>query len=213
MKIKVYDVFLWIVTITFLSCVFLMPETVPIRWTFDFKVDEYGSRYMYFIFALLPLLTYYGMQVTKAVDPRKKKIQLREKTYDVFRIILSSFFILIGGFFTYLVFYPTGNLRFMVFFIFGLLFVLTGNYMPKLPQSYFLGIRTPWTLANEYVWRRSHQVSGYVYMVAGVLLIAIGLFDFKHAYIDFMIVILGCVIIPFIHSYLVYRKVESKNTD
>jgi uncharacterized membrane protein len=58
----------------------------------------------------------------------------------------------------------------------GVLVAVIGNYLPKTRYNYLLGIRTPWTLADERVWDRTHRFTGVWLMVAGVLALVIGLF-------------------------------------
>ena len=79
MKKKMFDIVLWIITLFFIGSVFLMPETVPIHWDINWKVDGYGSRYYLIILALFPILVHYGMFFAKKIDPRKRNIEKREK--------------------------------------------------------------------------------------------------------------------------------------
>lgn len=57
----------------------------------------------------------------------------------------------------------------------GLLFVVMGNYLPKTRYNYVMGIRTPWTLADERVWDRTHRLAGPLFMVGGAATIATAL--------------------------------------
>src|SRR5690606_20579876 len=43
------------------------------------------------------------------------------------------------------------------------LFLILGNRMGQLQHNYFIGIRTPWTLADEKVWRRTHRFAGRIW--------------------------------------------------
>ena len=58
----------------------------------------------------------------------------------------------------------------------GALFVVLGNYMPKMRRNFFVGIRTPWTLADEDVWFRTHRLGGVLFVIGGVLLMVFGPF-------------------------------------
>ncbi|HEY4989809.1 MAG TPA: SdpI family protein [Opitutaceae bacterium] len=52
-----------------------------------------------------------------------------------------------------------------------LLFLLIlGNLMGTIPPNYFLGVRTPWTLANDAIWRTTHRNCGRI-LVAGTLVL------------------------------------------
>ena len=120
--------------------------------------------------------------------------------------MLSVFFIVIGFLFESLVFYPQVDVKMILSIIFGCLFILMGNYMPKLPQSYFLGVRTPWTLANEYVWKKTHQVCGYLFVVTGIMVIILGFFNTVLAFIFLIAMVIIDAIFSYVYSYMLYKK-------
>ena len=57
----------------------------------------------------------------------------------------------------------------------GLLFVVIGNYLPKARRNYTIGIRLPWTLANEENWNRTHRIGGFLWVIGGILMIIMAL--------------------------------------
>lgn len=57
----------------------------------------------------------------------------------------------------------------------GVVFALVGNYLPKLRRSTIVGIRLPWTLADEEIWSRTHRFAAPVWVVCGLLMIVCGL--------------------------------------
>lgn len=63
------------------------------------------------------------------------------------------------------------DIPFFAELLLGLLFIIVGNYLPKARQNYTIGIRIPWTLANEENWNRTHRLAGYLWMICGVLMI------------------------------------------
>lgn len=95
----------------------------------------------------------------------------------------------------------------------GAIFIGMGNYMPKLPQNYFLGIKTPWTLANEYVWRKTHRIGGYSWIVIGFIIVLCSLFNLPYVDIMIMILVVSDVIFMMVYSYIVYRRLDTKNID
>lgn len=48
--------------------------------------------------------------------------------------------------------------------------------MRTLKRNYFVGIRTPWTLANENVWRITHEHVGKVWFYASVVGLVLSFF-------------------------------------
>ena len=94
MKVRAFDWILWLVTILLCAGIFMMPHVVPIHWNGQWEIDGYGSRYWVFLLAFLPIFVYYGMSLTKRIDPRKDVLKYRGKTYDTIQKYLSFFFIL-----------------------------------------------------------------------------------------------------------------------
>lgn len=55
----------------------------------------------------------------------------------------------------------------------GGMLIVIGNVMGKLRWNYSVGIRTPWTLANERVWDQTHRFGGRLMVLTGLLLLAL----------------------------------------
>lgn len=88
----------------------------------------------------------------------------------------------------------------------GMLFIVLGNYMPKIKPNYFIGIRTPWTLENEVVWQKTHRVGGKVFVIMGVLIMFTIFVTSVWRFIFLMIIVFGGTMYLFIQSYLFSRK-------
>lgn len=89
----------------------------------------------------------------------------------------------------------------------GLLMMFVGNSLGRVRHNYFVGIRTPWTLANEEVWRRTHRFGGPVLMVSGLLPIVLLPFWPQAARLLLLVCILAGVLITVVYSYFCYRQV------
>ncbi len=46
---------------------------------------------------------------------------------------------------------------------------LVGNFFGKLKPNRYIGVRVPWTLRSETVWRKTHRVTGWLYTAAGLV--------------------------------------------
>ena len=55
------------------------------------------------------------------------------------------------------------NVGIIVSILIGILFVILGNYMPKLQQNFTVGIRVPWTLNSTENWNRTHRLGGKMF--------------------------------------------------
>ena len=88
----------------------------------------------------------------------------------------------------------------------GLLFVVLGNFMGKFTKNFFLGIRTPWTLASDEVWLRTNRLGGKLVVLTGLVLLASSLFGAGAVW--FLVTIPVAVGIPVVYSYVLYRRIE-----
>jgi uncharacterized membrane protein len=59
-----------------------------------------------------------------------------------------------------------------IFAMLGVMFMVIGNYLGKTRKNFFLGIRTPWTLASDEVWGRTHRLAGRLFIVLGLIMLS-----------------------------------------
>ncbi|HKF44698.1 MAG TPA: SdpI family protein [Thermoanaerobaculia bacterium] len=88
----------------------------------------------------------------------------------------------------------------------GVLLVVLGNFLGKVTRNFFVGIRTPWTLASEEVWFKTHRLGGKLFVFAGLATFALGLAGAGGIVIG--IVIAAAALISAGASYVFYRRIE-----
>lgn len=89
----------------------------------------------------------------------------------------------------------------------GALFAVIGNYMGKVQRNFFVGIRTPWTLASEEVWLRTHRVAAKLFLASG-LVMAVSSF-FGPAIIVGVAAVLIASFVPVVYSYVLHRRLAT----
>ena len=99
--------------------------------------------------------------------------------------------------------------RFASFFV-GLLFVVIGNYLPKVKQNYYMGIKLPWTYSDEENWNRTHRMAGKLW-VAGGIVILLNVF-LGISGLEFLVLIL-MVVIPTVYSWAFSRKKDKEKME
>ena len=89
----------------------------------------------------------------------------------------------------------------------GLLFMIIGNYLPKVKQNNTIGIRVVWTLQDEENWSATHRFSGKLWVASGVLCMLCGLFgESIAALVLYIVSIMAAAIVSILYSYLFYKK-------
>jgi uncharacterized membrane protein len=190
-----------------------LPGRVPTHWNIDGHIDGWGSRSTLIIIPfLLPLLTYIIFSVTPLLDTKKKLAGMGNKFYR-----LKFAVVLLMSVLALFILYSTKNQSFfspnLMLMLIGLLFAILGNYFPSVRPNYFIGVRTPWTLENETVWKKTHQLAGRLWLPAGLIIVVLTFIipDAKLMHIIFFTITAIIAIIPIAYSYTIFKKESQKN--
>ena len=85
----------------------------------------------------------------------------------------------------------------------GILFMVIGNYLPKCLPSYTVGIKLPWTLANDDNWRYTHRIGGFCFTLAGLIVLVSAFFGIMWLPLAALAL---AAIVPTVASFLYYKK-------
>ena len=98
------------------------------------------------------------------------------------------------------------NPNYILLFI-GVLYIILGNYFKTIKSNYFIGIRTPWTLENESVWKKTHELAGKMWFIGGILVVISSLVLDKNSNSIVFLSISGIIIlIPIIYSFYIHKE-------
>ncbi len=85
----------------------------------------------------------------------------------------------------------------------GVLFIVTGNLMPKVKQNYSLGIKIPPTLEDKDNWYKTHRFAGKIWVIGGVLICLTAVL--QNIFV-FMVIMLLLAFAPVVYSYAIGQK-------
>ncbi len=206
--------YIWVtIMITFITSViaflWLPPETpIPLHWDINGNIDrEVMSHGTFFIMPAFQALIVALFAIVLTIEPRQKNV---EKSRPAIGIMMSSTIMLLA-----LVQFILISQSFKIdilgmeslFWGLGIVFIVLGNYMTKLRSSYFFGIRTPWTLSSDYVWKKTHRLAGKLFMLAGTIIFLANFFTtIKIMSIIVMATILPAALIPVIYSWVIWQR-------
>jgi uncharacterized membrane protein len=90
----------------------------------------------------------------------------------------------------------------------GLMLAMIGNQLGKSRSMYLVGIRTPWTLASEEVWIKTHRLGGKLMILAGIAIAGAALLPLSPTTVAivFGTAIGVAAVIPIVYSYLLWRR-------
>ncbi|MCD8027849.1 MAG: SdpI family protein [Erysipelotrichaceae bacterium] len=205
---KSFSIILWLMTIAMMISVCFMDDVIPIHWNFHFEIDDYGSRYIFLGLSLLPVVMYYGFDLINRLDEHLKKYEEKTNDYEVIRIIITLLMLAIDFIWMYMCFNPQGNMEVSLSVVFCMFLLFLGNYMPRIPMNYYVGIRFPWTVNNEIVWKKTHKIGGYIFVVSGLMMLLLTILDLCGFDLIVVLILLDSVVIG-IYSYVIHRKQQS----
>ena len=185
-----------------------LPDQVPTHFNLAGEPNDWSSKTsLLFIPAGMGIFIYILMRVIPVLDPKKKIRQMGEKFYSL-RLIVTFFFSVIAIYILHST--HEGNLKSpnILITILGVMFAVLGNYFPTIRPNYFIGLRTPWTLENEMVWKKTHQLGGMLWMIGGALIVIMAFIVKDNAVlaISFASIIFVMVIVPVVFSYIEFKK-------
>jgi len=184
-----------------------LPATVAVHWNVKGEIDRYGDKSeLLLIPFLLPLLIYVIFSLVPLIDPKGKIKQMGNK-YFMLKAAMTIFMSILAMIIIYAVKNETlYNPNYIVLLI-GILFVILGNYLKTLRANYFIGIKTPWTLENETVWKETHKLASKMWFIGGFIIILSSLIlDKKSNFSVFIGITIVISLVPVIYSFFKYKS-------
>jgi uncharacterized membrane protein len=114
------------------------------------------------------------------VDPKRRTIEAFRDVYNDFLVVLAAFLALTHGVVLAVNLGYDLPIETVIFGAVGLLIFYLGSLLERAEQNWVVGIRTPWTLSDEDVWHRTHEVGAWLFRFSGLLAI-VGAFTGPYA--------------------------------
>lgn len=186
-----------------------LPERMPTHWNIHGQMDDTGAKSwaaflmpgimagMLGLFALLPWLS-----------PKHFEVQGFRPTYLYILAVITGMFAYIHGLMLVAALREGIDVgRWLVGGIF-LFLALMGNVLGRVRRNFYIGVRVPWTLANERVWNETHRLAAWMFVAFGligfVLIIAGAPVAMAFG------VFLTAVVVPVIFSLVLYKRLERR---
>jgi uncharacterized membrane protein len=153
-----------------------LPAQVATHFDFHGEPNGWSPRLVAAVLAPgLGLLLTAVFTVLPRIDPRRANYALFGPTYWT---IINAVLVLLAGLHIVTLGKAIGwtvDMTRIVAIGVGGLFVLLGNLMTRIRPNWFMGIRTPWTLSSDTVWRKTHRFGGVAFVIAGLCIAATAL--------------------------------------
>jgi uncharacterized membrane protein len=186
-----------------------MPGQMATHWNANGVVDGTMPKLWGLLF--LPTLTASLLVLFAAIpriDPLRENIAAFREYYDLFVVLFTAFMLYVH---LLVILWNLGyrfDFTMVLSSAIGVLFYFVGALMSRVERNWFIGVKTPWTLSNDDVWKRTHRRAGPLFKLAGVIAV---LAVFVPRYAIYLMVGPVLLISAYLtlYSYVEYRRVTA----
>jgi uncharacterized membrane protein len=185
-----------------------LPARIPTHWNIRGEIDAYGDKSwalfllpatmaaMIALFALLPILS-----------PKPFEVSSFRGTYLFIMVLVVGLFgyidaLMLLASMKRVVDFPRAMLGGMHLF-----FMLLGNVLGKVKRNLYMGVRVPWTLANDRVWNETHRLAAWLFVGSGLIGFLIDMVGYPLLSLAPLLV---AVFVPIIFSFMLYKTLERR---
>jgi len=184
-----------------------LPPRIPSHWNIHGEVDGYAGRFVGAFVMPLVILAVAGIaHVLPKIDP---KGQNYPKFHDTYWLLINGILIFMGVMYLAVIGNAIGApipVQQVLPAALGFLFIILGNYLGRVQPNWFLGIRTPWTLSSDTVWRKTHRLGAWVFVIAGILFIVSAFVPGARSGVPLAAIIVGLVMVPVLYSLYLWMR-------
>lgn len=190
-----------------------IPAIVPLHFGINMNPDRFGPKlellwtviFLGFISISLTLLIKYLPKIDT-----KKNLENQKGILESIGLGMSIFMAIIGFFMVQSGISGGGKGSIMAYIPMLILFFMAflGNYMINIKRNHFIGLRLPWTMKSESVWRKTHQFAGKLIFYGSLVGIVIVFFisDLKLRMIFTGVLLIIILAISTYYSYKFHKE-------
>ncbi|HTZ46254.1 MAG TPA: SdpI family protein [Verrucomicrobiae bacterium] len=186
-----------------------LPDYVATHWNLQNQPNGYSPKW--FLFVLGPGFMVGLMLLMKALpwlSPKNFEVDAFRPTFLQIMVIIVC---LMGYLALVVVWVGLGHGMNVGRAISGglcLLFALLGNLMGKVRRNFYVGIRTPWAIANERVWNATHRFAAKLFVAAGVAGLILTWFGLDGWPV--FTLLMAAAFVPVVYSLVFYKGLEGR---
>jgi uncharacterized membrane protein len=182
-----------------------LPDEIPTHWNAEGEIDDYSNKITgLFLMPFISIILFLIFIAIPHIDPLKKNIVGFRKYFDRFIFLLIAFM-----FYIHILTILAGldkpfSMNVALIPAMAILFYYAGILMQNAKRNWFIGIRTPWTLSSEKVWKKTHLLGSRLFKIAGAIIL-LSLFAPDY-FIYTVLILIAFSLYLVLYSYLEYKK-------
>jgi len=189
-----------------------LPEHVPVHWNIHGEVDGWGEKtWALFLMPVMMALLTAALYVLPWLSPRGFKVDEFREAFNCMMVLVVALLGYVGATMVYAACHPSGNVGRGLMGGMFLFFAGIGSLLPRLHKNFWMGIRTPWTLASDTVWKATHRFAAKTFIGAGLLGAAGTALGAPVAWCFVLLIV--AVLLPVPYSLVLYKLLERRGED
>ncbi len=190
-----------------------LPERVATHWGVNGQPNGWSSpAFAAFLMPAVMALMTLIFAALPNIDPLKKNYEFHGSVYFLLVNVIIGFVGIVQVLILGSALGWPFDMRSVLPILLGALFVFMGNLLPRIRPNWFMGIRTPWTLSSERVWRKTHRIGGYAFTIAGLVFVATAFIPMgRNSTTAMLVAVFGMVLWPVVYSYLEWRREKEES--
>ena len=184
-----------------------LPDPVPTHWDASGVANGFTPKpWGVFLLPLMMVAVALLLALLPRISPRGFALSPFARVYDILQTVVLAFFVFVNGVTLLAAAGAQLSLERWIFAGVGLLLAIIGNFFGKVTKNFFVGVRTPWTLASDEVWLRTHRLAGKLFVAAGLAVFVMGCAGAPVLLLTAPI--LAAAIVSVVSSFVFYRRIE-----
>lgn len=184
-----------------------LPANITTHYDLAGKANGWMTKEQATLFTVvISVMLYLTLRFLPRIDPRGR---LQTINYQKLRLVVTLMLSAIILWLFYMASHTvTMETRFSVLMVIvSLMLAGIGNYITTVKPNWFVGIRTPWTLDNEVVWRKTHRLGGRLMVAGGLLSTVISfLVPMPYKLGVILAIVLLVSIVSIVYSYIYFQE-------
>ncbi|UOC10758.1 SdpI family protein [Streptococcus equinus] len=181
-----------------------LPEKIPTHFGIDGQADGYSSKLLT-LFAFPALFLLFQIICLASFEKESVKVNIPAKMRRFYTWLIPVLSLIIQGsiYANALGFIKSGPTLVTTFL--AIVFIVIGNYLPKIQRNATVGIRIPWTLSDDKNWYKTHRMAGKLWVIGGLIILLESFIQVALPYV--MGVVIAVMIVgPIVYSFILSRK-------
>jgi uncharacterized membrane protein len=187
---------------------------VPTHWNVRGQIDGYAGRWSLFLMPGVVLGITLLLAGLPYIEPRRGNLLRSSRAYCAVWISVIMLMSAIQGAIILTALGHHVPMNLLAFGGAGALDLVIGNYLGKVRSNFIFGVRTPWTLASELSWNKTHRLAGRMLVASGAAILFAAVLNLPGPILVtiLLVSVAAIVIIPTTYSYFVWRSDPQRAT-